>query len=190
MIFIQPLCFCIISSKAWFWGSFAQALMTPWNCIPSDLDAGNILSCHVLFISFMFSILFVVPLQLFFTDEVVTISSSSFSLAFLFSPCFLVAKVLPWLSLIQPPITISFSSSSSSWFSFSSPCSPASFNFDCDLVCSVHATEKEYEKNKQRPIRWLNALLYVAKYVIRPVYWLSKKRQDSSNLQPRVTAYP
>ncbi len=61
--------------------------MSAWDCIPSDLDAGNILSCHVLFISFMSAILFVVPIQLFFTDEVATISSSfSFSFASLFSP--------------------------------------------------------------------------------------------------------
>ncbi len=65
---------------------FGQVQMTPWNCIPSDLEAGNILSCHVLFISFMSSILFVVSIQLFFTDAVETISSSSFSLASLFSP--------------------------------------------------------------------------------------------------------
>ncbi len=86
MIFIQSLCFCIISSKAWFWCLFGQVQMTPWNCIPSDLDAGNILSCHVLFISFMSSILFVVPIQLFFTEEFANIYSSfSFSFASLFS---------------------------------------------------------------------------------------------------------
>ncbi len=52
-------------------------------------SAGDIPNCHVFFISFMSSILFVVPIQLFFGDEVANISSSSsfsFSLASLFSP--------------------------------------------------------------------------------------------------------
>ncbi len=166
---------------------FVQVQMTPWNCIPSDLDAGNILSCHVLFISFMSSILFVVRIQLFFDDEVATISSSSFSLASLFSPLLpgcLGAKILPWLSLIQFFFIFLFLV-----FIFLALFASV---FQCWLRPGLFGPcyWKGIRHNKQRPIRWLNALLYVAKYVIRPVYWLSKKRQDSSNLQSRVTAHP